>query len=84
MTVPESSGPRCASERVARSKTSGANRALRETNPAIPHTARIILSMRNGENYQTRHAFCLTMGWPALQLNVRAKSGLFCRTPFTR
>src|SRR5690349_16876909 len=38
MTVPESSGPRWARERVARTKSSGARDVLRATMPTMPHT----------------------------------------------
>src|SRR5436309_1582945 len=38
MVVPESSGPRWANERVARSRSSGASRALRARMPTMPHT----------------------------------------------
>ena len=34
--------------------------------------------------HHTRHAFSLTIGWPALQPKALANSGMFCTTPFTR
>lgn len=41
MTVPESSGPRCASVAVTRSKSCEETWPLRVMSPTIPHTERI-------------------------------------------
>jgi hypothetical protein len=34
--------------------------------------------------HQTRQAFWLTIGWPALHENAFWNSGMFCTVPFTR
>lgn len=74
MVVPESSGPRWASDRVARSRISGASEAFRATMPTMPHTICLrksfqdIMSPRFCEiNRGSRGSFCCSSDEIALK-----------------
>jgi len=57
MTVPLSSGPRCARDRVARSSTSAGTGALRLMMPKIPHIRSVAPSGLRQSSFILREAF---------------------------